>query len=244
MPPSLSPDVPRSLERGLSLLEILGKSPQGMRYTDLVEAMALPNTTVTRLLQSLETLGYIAKNDEGLYAPGKRMQGLGLEESLEDRLLRVGTEPMRELAHYSHNSAALLMWTGRDAVFLARELYDGSLVYQNPGYVIAYIYNTPWGIFFLNEAEWEGIFRTNKTVLEDARFAPWYKRERRRFEREGYCTSAFLDRRRMAAPIYAEGKIVAALALGGTPASLPAQRMKEHAPLLLQLSRACSDRMG
>lgn len=48
-----------ALSRGLSILEALGQSPQGMGMADLAQATQLPKPTIARLTHTLIQLGYL-----------------------------------------------------------------------------------------------------------------------------------------------------------------------------------------
>ncbi len=242
--PEKTIDVPRSLERGLTILEMIARQPDGVRYGEFTDTMQLPNTTVSRLLQSLIDLDYIAKNADGLYLPGKKMHRFSLGESTEDALRRIAAQPMRQLAEECNNSTALLHWTGEHAIFLERELVDGSLVFQKPGYVILYLHNTPWGIFCAGQDKMLNIDRPGPDFGTPAEHKKWVQHESRRLKEEGYCQGKFIDRRRIAAPIYGDdGKVIGALTLGGTHHSLNDQAIEKYAPILADLARACSERL-
>jgi len=55
----------RTLVRGIRIIETLSEHHEGMRLTDLADAVDLDKATVTRLLGTLESVGYVAKDDGG-----------------------------------------------------------------------------------------------------------------------------------------------------------------------------------
>lgn len=57
----------QSLERGLSILRELRAANAPVRNQDLVERTRLPKATVSRLLNTLGTLGYVRRIDQGSY---------------------------------------------------------------------------------------------------------------------------------------------------------------------------------
>ena len=81
----------RILFKGLAILELLGKSRDGMPATEIASHMGLHRSSVYRYLSVLASSGYIAKTKEGAYVLGSRvleLAGLAL-----DRL------DLRNLAH-------------------------------------------------------------------------------------------------------------------------------------------------
>jgi DNA-binding transcriptional ArsR family regulator len=76
----------QSLERGLSMLRELRAANVPVRNQDLVQRTGLPKATVSRLLNTLGTLGYVRRIDRGSYVlahasarTGRAMlEGLGL----------------------------------------------------------------------------------------------------------------------------------------------------------------------
>lgn len=240
--PSARP-VPRALERGLEILAMVACAPAGIRYSQIVDRMELPNTTVTRLLRSLIHLSFLAREESGCYVSGPAMSALGSRPDVEQRLMHVARQPLRQLAGRAKNSTALLVWTGQYAVFLDRCLHEGSLVFQAPGYVIQAIENTPWGVFFLTDRQWRDLLA--KPGIEAGDRRDWLAAERARLADQGFCCGHTRNRYRLAAPLRDEtGRIVGALALGGTPSSLDAATVRRFSPLLVDLARACSQRLG
>lgn len=57
----------QSLERGLSILGVMQRARSPLRNQDLVQRTGLPKATVSRLLYTLMTLGYVRRIDLGAY---------------------------------------------------------------------------------------------------------------------------------------------------------------------------------
>lgn len=58
-----------SLERGLTVLKTLASAGKPMRNQDLVARTGLPKATVSRLMHTLTSLGYLRRTDLGNYVP-------------------------------------------------------------------------------------------------------------------------------------------------------------------------------
>jgi len=68
-------EVPnRTLQRGLQLLELLGKHPEGLTLAELTQMLSLPRSTGFNLAQSLVKMGYAFQSeDTGKYRLGLKM---------------------------------------------------------------------------------------------------------------------------------------------------------------------------
>jgi len=58
-----------SLERGLAVLKALGTAGRPLRNRDVVASTGLPKSTVSRLTNTLEAMGYLSRTDNGSYVP-------------------------------------------------------------------------------------------------------------------------------------------------------------------------------
>lgn len=73
-----------SLTRGLSILSIF-ENLNGLSHKEICEATNLPKATVTRLLYTLVTEGFLIKNSKDLYMKGIKIQKLSWQQ--DSRLL-------------------------------------------------------------------------------------------------------------------------------------------------------------
>ena len=74
----------RILFRGLAVLELLAKAPEGLPAQEIADAMDLHRSSIYRYLKVLVDQGYIAKSDEGRFTLGPRileLANLALERS-------------------------------------------------------------------------------------------------------------------------------------------------------------------
>ena len=92
-------DSVRSVERALSLLECFSHSSRRLTLNDLMEASALPKTTVVRLITSLENKKFLEKDPSGTgYRLGKVLFRLGHVVEADMDLIAVAQPTMRECA--------------------------------------------------------------------------------------------------------------------------------------------------
>ncbi len=238
--------APRSLDRGLQVLEQVAREPEGTTFTAVQTALDLPKMTITRLLNALCALEYLEKGADGLYRTGPRFRALMDGEAMETRLRRACTEPLQRLVTETCNSGLLLHWEGSQLVCLERFLHERSIVLVPPGHVIRNIYLYPAGIFCLSPEHWEAEFAGRPGKLEaEGITRQWYEEETQRLRDLGYTTGHLADRHRIAAPLKNRaGAILGALLIGGTPDSLPEDALPEAGRLLAAAARECSRKLA
>lgn len=107
------------LERGLAILELFDRSQTSLGAPEIAKALGIPRTTVFRLIQTLEHLGYLERDDRA-YRLGPRVLRLGFEylASLElTDLARPFTDRLRDATGFS---AQLVIRDGRDVVVVLK----------------------------------------------------------------------------------------------------------------------------
>jgi DNA-binding IclR family transcriptional regulator len=116
-----------SLERGLTVLRALRDAEGPVRNQDVVARTGLPKATVSRLMHTLSSLGYLRRTDQGSYVlrgesarPGRAMvEGLRLERH----------EPLlRDAIEATSGTASLETRVGRDMAAVFRWSGDGGAV--------------------------------------------------------------------------------------------------------------------
>jgi len=215
--------APRSLARGLRVLELAAAHPAGLGHGELVAELALPGVTVSRLLAALCELGYLERQSaDGRYRPGPQLGALGAQEPNEARLRRRAGPLCAGLRERCGNTVLLLQWTGTHAICLERYLHADSIVMQEPGYVTAGLHASPYGIFFLSPARWERALRGPRREGVSRRR---YRAETSRLQRHGFCCGHTIDKQRLAAALRDGERVIGAIAIGGTRQSLPDRRV-------------------
>lgn len=238
--------IPRSLERGLGVLQMAAAQPAGLSFSEITAKLALPNVTVSRLLTALCGLQYL-EHDAGnsLYRPGPELTELGMKETTEMSLRRVGLPLLEEFSESTRHTCLLIQWTGRHALCLERLLQPESIVMQDPGYITQSPFYSPWGVFFLTSRQWRECFQETSAGGRHPQATPdFYEQEMRRLMDAGYTCAHTVDKRRIAAPVYDRaGQVIGALAAGGTIAALNDERIAEDGVLLASLAREFTRRL-
>jgi DNA-binding IclR family transcriptional regulator len=104
----------QSLERGLVLLELIGKSPDGINISDLAAAIGTHRTIVTRLLKTLASRNYVVRDQFGRYSLGGTL--LELARYVQPQIRTAALPVLRVLAERIPATAHLTMADGDEAV--------------------------------------------------------------------------------------------------------------------------------
>lgn len=109
----------RTVERALTLLA--GICDRGSAtLADSARAAGLPASTALRLLRTLETTGFIRRDDDGLFRPGSRLVQLGAQALSQESLISMCREPMERLVAATGESAYLSVYgPGPNALYIA-----------------------------------------------------------------------------------------------------------------------------
>lgn len=108
----------KSVERAISLLGEVGRSPRGL--VDLAEATALPTSTTARLLATLEDLDAVRRDDDGHYYLGPTVGALAAAERGEPRLRDIAQPYLEELALTLDEAVGLSVVSGEDNVTISQ----------------------------------------------------------------------------------------------------------------------------
>jgi hypothetical protein len=74
--PGIQPTGTRSLDRGLSLVQVVACAPRPLTFTEAAELARLPKSTAFRLLGALQRGGLVERDQDGRYHPGWLLHGM------------------------------------------------------------------------------------------------------------------------------------------------------------------------
>jgi urocanate hydratase len=119
--PSTSKDRPRSSDRVLQLLTVVGSAPHGMSLTAAAAKVGLVPSTAVRQLRSLEAAGFLTRDDaDQTYHPGPQLIALSHTLFVGRSLPGVAQPFLDELAQLTGESAYLAVpESSRSAVYVA-----------------------------------------------------------------------------------------------------------------------------
>lgn len=115
------PDTPKVLDKALRVLEAFGEQSAEWSEAALRDHVAIPSTTLNRILRGLERAGYLLRAGDGRYRLGVAAVRLGNRASASLNLPAVLEPELRELARRTEELVILAvpeLATGR-AVYVA-----------------------------------------------------------------------------------------------------------------------------
>jgi IclR family acetate operon transcriptional repressor len=192
----------RTVERALALLATVCDR-RGANLADCARDCELPPSTALRILRTLETSGFVAKAESGLYRPGSRLIQLGAQALSNESLVEIARPAMEHLAEQTGESVYLSVEGHRDAA-----LYIGIVE----------------GTHSVRHTSWVG--RTVPLELSAAGRAL-----RGHVPAEGYVVverGIEADVTAIACPVRSEARVVAALSLVVPSYRLTADEAQEH----------------
>lgn len=152
------PAKTRSVQRALSLLQAVSEDPSGVGISELSMRVALPVSTVHRLLATLVDSGFVIQHPEnGRYRVGLRAFEVGNAFLRQVNLTDVARPAMRELAHQLNETVNLGVRDGFAAVYIDQVESNQMLkLFTRPGSRVA-LYCTGVGKVFLSDLPREEI---------------------------------------------------------------------------------------
>ncbi len=109
------------LARGLNILKLFNRERRTIGAPEIARALAIPRSTVFRLAQTLEEMGFLRRAENGRdYALGPAVLALGFEYLGSLDLVELANPVLARLRDATGCSAHLAIRRGTDIVYLAR----------------------------------------------------------------------------------------------------------------------------
>jgi IclR family KDG regulon transcriptional repressor len=237
-----------SVRRALAILELLNSSPKPLNSTEISRNLSLPKSTASVLLSTLETAGYVVRDQDGRhYSQSLKAYGSGLTLLSHLDLSRRALPVLRSIAASVNVTAHVAVLDGDQALFVNKvdgagqpccDIYPGRKTN---------IQCTAVGKILLawmeEEAQREFLTRrrlirhTNRTVTSAEELSATIDR----VKKLGYAwddQEEELFVRCLAVPIFTSGNShVSALGITGTAAELRPDNLKFLAGYLKQMSK-------
>jgi IclR family transcriptional regulator, acetate operon repressor len=238
----------------MALLKLFSDGRPEWGLTDLARAAGLNKTTVYRLLTALASEGLVARSAAtDAYRLGPEAIALGARALRSNDLRSVSRSELEELARSSDETATIEVLVGSE-VLIVNEVHSRQWLHASPSAGTRWpAHATSTGkvlLAHLPEADRRRLLRpplarparntiTTMTALRD---------ELARVRGQGYATAAGEledGYSAVGAPVLDhEGRVIAAVSIGGPSARLPAERLKELLPTLFGASTRISRRLG
>jgi IclR family acetate operon transcriptional repressor len=208
----------RTVERALALLATVCESG-GANLADSARDCDLAPSTALRLLRTLETTGFVSKDESGMYRPGARIIQLGAQALSDESLVDLAGAAMEELATDTGESVYLSV-EGHAATALYISIVEGT--------------------HSVRHASWVG-----RTVPLDTSAAGHALRGK--VPDAGFVVverGVETDVTAIACPVYSQARIVAALSLVIPSYRLTTSQATQHGRMLVSAAAGISARLS
>lgn len=208
----------RTVERALALLASVCDRG-GANLADSARGCELAPSTALRLLRTLETAGFVRKDQSGMYRPGSRIIQLGAQALSNESLIDLAKAGMEELATETGES-----------VYLSVEGHAATALYIG---IVE-------GTHSVRHASWVG--RTVPLETSAAGHAL-----RGKVPDDGYVVverGVEADVTAIACPVYSQVRVVAAMSLVVPSYRLTARQATQYGQLLLTAAAEVSARLS
>jgi len=206
------------VERALALLATVCERG-GANLADSARDCDLAPSTALRLLRTLETTGFVSKDESGMYRPGGRIIQLGAQALSNESLIDLAAEAMEYVATETGESS-----------YLSVEGHAGTALYIS---IVE-------GTHSVRHASWVG-----RTVPLDTSAAGHVLRGK--VPEAGYVVverGVEKDVTAIACPVYSETRIVAALSVVVPSYRLTATQAKQYGRTLLSAAAGITARLS
>jgi len=140
----------RVLERTLQLIEVFARSRSPYSITDLAEAVALPVSTVHRLVQSLMALGYVTQHTQSKrYGVGRGLAELSRAMLLKHEYSQYAEPHLERLVAETGETANLASVYGTSAMYLNQVESPEMMKVSNPVGTLIPLHSSAVGKVFL-----------------------------------------------------------------------------------------------
>lgn len=124
-----NPATVQSIDRVLSIIEALSSAPRGMALTELAEITNLNKSTVHRMLATLSTWNYVAREaDSGKYRLTMRLFEIGSRVIGGNNILSVARPFLEHLSDETNEAIHLVIHDNNEIVYLYKEDSSNSVL--------------------------------------------------------------------------------------------------------------------
>lgn len=118
-PPNSLYNVP-NLERGMLILELLGKHPGGLGLVEIAQALNIPNNSVFRIAGTLTRMGYLHRFENNRrFVLTRKLLGIGYAAVSQQNIVAVSMEFLKQLRDTVKETVALATLLPQEARLLA-----------------------------------------------------------------------------------------------------------------------------
>ncbi|MBM0237414.1 IclR family transcriptional regulator [Micromonospora sp. ATA32] len=243
-PASLEPEI-QAVSRAAQILRLFGLGSSDLTAAEVAERLGLNRTTAYRYCTSLVAAGLLERGHRaGSFIPGGLLLQLGVFALGRRRVVDLAPAHLRRLCAATHHTAVMSLWGGTGAVV--------SRVEEEPAPVVVVTVRVGTQLA-LGAAQSKVFLAWHPDQLMVSRYLANYPvGERTAFEDDvaavrarGFATYTEVPGiLAIAAPVFDEYGVCAALALVGTEVSLSARDDSSHLAALLTTARELTEELG
>jgi DNA-binding IclR family transcriptional regulator len=245
----------QSLDRGLLILETVGKSKTPVTLGQLTEVLGIDRSSAFRLANTLKRRGFLSNPSVGKdYILGPSVWRLSRLYDWSKMLATIAHDHLNSLANVTNETAHLALREGRKALFIDHVASNQVISISGQTGELVPLYCTSHGKALLadfGEAELRTLFGggklepyTRQTLVSISDLAENCRKIRAR----GYATDdgEFIEGVRcLAAPIRnRQGAVIASIGISAPKSRFPAQRDAEYANRVTEVAREIGKLVG
>ena len=121
----------RAVQRAFDLLALVGTQRNGTTLSELARASALPVSTTSRLIASLEHAGFVERDADARYRAGARLLQVGLSALRGSSLYELAGPYLRELSDASGETANLAVRIDADNAIYLRQVISPKSIHPS-----------------------------------------------------------------------------------------------------------------
>lgn len=245
----------QSLDRGLLILEAVGKSAEPVTLGHLATMLSIDRSSAFRLANTLKRRGFLANPAAGKdYVLGPSVWRLSRQYDWSRMLATVAHDHLKALAAATNETAHLAVREGRRALFIDHVTSSHVIAISGQTGELVPLYCTSHGkalLSDLGERDLTGLFggkplrAFTKNTIQSIRSLA---RECETIRAQGFATdeSEYLDGVRcIAAPIRdRDGAVIASIGISAPAARFPKEREKEYAERVLAAAAQIGELAG
>jgi IclR family acetate operon transcriptional repressor len=245
----------QSLDRGLLILEAVGKSKTPVTLGQLTEVLGIDRSSVFRLANTLKRRGFLSNPSAGKdYILGPSVWRLSRQYDWSKMLATIAHDPLNALANVTNETAHLALREGRKALFIDHVASNHVISISGQTGEFVPLYCTSHGKALLadfDEAGLKSLFGgakleafTRQTIVSISDLAENCRKIRAR----GFATDdgEYIDGVRcLAAPIRnRQGTVIGSIGISAPKSRFPAQRDAEYAARVTETAREIGKLLG
>jgi IclR family acetate operon transcriptional repressor len=245
----------QSLDRGLLILEAVGKSPEPVNLGQLAAMLGIDRSSAFRLANTLKRRGFLANPSAGRdYVLGPSVWRLSRQYDWSKMLVRVAHEALKTLAAETSETAHLAVREGRKALFIDHANSSHVISISGQTGELVPLYCTSHGKALLSDFEERDLVDllgakplkayTKNTIQSVRSLAA----ECRSIREKGFASdeSEYLEGVRcLAAPIRdRDGAVIASIGISAPAARFPKEREREFAGRVVTVASQIAEMVG